>query len=76
MARPRLSDDDKPVIVPIKIRLYTGRDDDLIDFFKRIPDRLRAGSVKNSLRHGGLLAVVDDLPSDADVEAALDALLG
>ncbi len=75
MARPRLTDDDRPSIIMVKLRLYRDRDADLIAFFDKVPDRLRAASVKQALRTGRLLTTVDDLPSDEDIEAALDALL-
>jgi hypothetical protein len=53
MARPPLSPDAQPVIVMVKLRLYRGQDDDLLDFFQRLPARLRAASVKQALRSGG-----------------------
>jgi hypothetical protein len=77
MARPPLSDDDKPIIIMVKLRLYPGRHDRLIAFFKGIPDRLRAASVIQVMSGGSLDAItLDDLPSDDDIEAAFDAVLG
>lgn len=77
MARPPLSEEDKPIIIMIKLRLYPGRHDRLIAFFKRIPDRLRAASVIQIMNGGSLDAVnVDELPSDDDIMASFDGLLG
>ena len=77
MARPPLNDDDKPIIIMVKLRLYPGRHDRLIAFFKGIPDRLRAASVIQVMSGGHLAELqLDDLPSDDDIAAAFDALLG
>ncbi len=77
MARPPLSAEDKPLIIMIKLRLYPGRHDRLIAFFKRIPDRLRAASVIQIMNGGSLDTVnVDELPSDDDIMASFDGLLG
>ena len=77
MARPPLSAEDKPLIIMIKLRLYPGRHDRLIAFFKRIPDRLRAASVIQIMNGGSLDALnVDELPSDDDIMASFDGLLG
>lgn len=77
MARPPLSADDKPIIIMVKLRLYPGRHDRLIEFFKRIPDRLRAASVIQVMNGGSLDTLnVDDLPSDDDIMASFDGLLG
>ena len=77
MARPPLSEDDKPIIIMVKLRLYHGRHDRLIAFFRRIPDRLRSASVIQVMSGGSLEAInVDDLPSDDDIMASFDGLLG
>ena len=76
MARPSLSPDEQPVIVMVKLRLYRGQDDDLLGFFERLPDRLRAASVKQALRSGGLPVVAEAEVDDDDIAAALEALLG
>jgi|WetSurMetagenome_2_1015567.scaffolds.fasta_scaffold177029_2 hypothetical protein len=76
MARPPLSEDEKPIIIMVKLRLYPGRHDRLIAFFKGIPDRLRSASVIQVMSGGSLDAIkIDDLPSDDDIEAAFDALM-
>ncbi len=74
MARPR--SDTQALIVQVKLSLRPGEDDDLIAFFDRIPARLRVAAVKQALRSGGMTLQLDDLPSDDEVELALDGLLG
>ena len=76
MARPSLSPDEQPVIVMVKLRLYRGQDDDLLDFFQRLPHRLRAASVKQALRNGGLPVAAEAESDDDDIVDALAALLG
>jgi hypothetical protein len=73
MARPRMT---PAVIVQVKLSLRLGEDDDLIAFFERVPDRLRVAAVKQALRSGGMTMQLDDLPSDEEIELALDGLLG
>jgi len=73
MGRRRL---DAPRIYNIKLYLRAGQDDDLITFLEAAPSKLRARAVMQALRSGRLDAVVDGLPSDADVGAALEALIG
>ena len=74
MARKKL--EQRPIVVPLKLTLRIGEDDDLINFFSLVPDRLRAASIKQALRSGGMSVPLDNLPSDDEVEAALDGLLG
>ena len=76
MARPSLSPDEQPVIVMVKLRLYRGQDDDLLDFFQRLPARLRAASVKQALRSGELPVAAETESDDDDIVDALAALLG
>jgi hypothetical protein len=64
------------LIVQVKMSLRPGEDDDLIEFFDQVPARLRVAAVKQALRSGGMSLKLDDLPSDAEVETALDGLLG
>ena len=74
MSRPRA--ETPALIVQVKLSLRPGEDDDLLSFFERVPARLRAAAVKQALRSGGMAVQLDDLPSDDEVEAALDGLLG
>lgn len=74
MARPRLA--QRAVRIQVNMNLRPGEDDDLIAFFERIPLRLRVAAVKQALRSGGMSLQLDDLPSDYEVELALDGLLG
>ena len=73
MARPKLA---PATVVNIKLYLREGEgNDDIIAFFARVPARLRAKSVMQALRSGGLTTAIENLPSDADIEAALDAFM-
>ncbi len=74
MARQKLV--EQPVIIQVKFRLHRGEDDDLLAWFDQIPDRLRVAAVKAGIRGGGLNLKAEALPSDDEVERALDALLG
>jgi|WetSurMetagenome_2_1015567.scaffolds.fasta_scaffold92443_2 hypothetical protein len=73
MARAKLS---KPVTVQIKLTLRPGQDDDLIAYFAALPIMLRAASVKQALRSGGMQLLTDKLPSEAEIDLLLDSLLG
>ena len=74
MARQRL--EQRPIIVQVKLSLRPGEDDDLITFFSQVPERLRVAAVKQALRSGGMSVQLDNLPSDDEIETALDGLLG
>jgi hypothetical protein len=74
MSRQRL--EQRPRIVQVKLSLRAGEDDDLIEFFDQVPARLRVAAVKQALRSGGMSLKLEDLPSDDEVETALDGLLG
>ena len=73
MARQKLV--EQPVVVQVKFRLHHGEDDDLLAWFEQIPHRLRVAAVKAAIRGGGLNLKSEVLPSDDEVERALDALL-
>ncbi len=66
----------KTIVVRLALFLRPSEDDDLIEFFNSVPVRLRSGAVKQALRSGKLQVTLADLPSDDDIEAQLDALLG
>ncbi len=66
----------RPFVVRVALYLRPGEDDDLIAFFTPLPVALRASAVKQGLRSGRLTSLSGELPSDADIEAALDQLLG
>ncbi len=74
MARRKLV--EQPVVVQVKFRLHRGEDDDLLAWFEQIPARLRVAAVKAAIRGGGMNLNSEILPSDDEVERALDALLG
>jgi hypothetical protein len=74
MSRPKAA--TQAMIVQVKLSLHPGEDDDLISFFEMVPARLRVAAVKQALRSGGMSVQLDDLPSDDEVELALDGLLG
>ncbi len=67
---------EQPAIIQVKFRLHRGEDDDLLAWFEQIPDRLRVAAVKAAIRGGGLNLKAEVLPSDDEVERALEALLG
>jgi len=74
MSRQKL--EQRTRIVQVKLSLRPGEDDDLIEFFNQVPARLRVAAVQQALRSGGMSLKLEDLPSDAEVENALDGLLG
>ena len=74
MSRQKL--EQRTHIVQVKLSLRPGEDDDLIEFFDQVPTRLRVAAVKQALRSGGMSLKIEDLPSDDEVETALDGLLG
>jgi hypothetical protein len=62
---PRSPKAASATIVDVKMRLYSGEDDDLIDFFASIPRRLRAGIVKQAPR-SGTQGIAHDIPTAED----------
>ncbi len=76
MARGRPISVVKPIIVRVALYLRPGEDDDLIAFFAPLPIRVRSSAVKQALRTGQLPTALDEVPSDDEVEDALDRLLG
>jgi hypothetical protein len=74
MSRPK--SEIRPVIVRVELRLRPGEDEDLIAFFAPVPVNLRSSAVKQALRSGKLQVTLSDLPSDDEIEARLDALMG
>jgi hypothetical protein len=57
------------------MRLYPGEDDDLLEFFRSIPPRLRAEMVKRALREGAAEVHLLDVPEEVELMEALEALL-
>lgn len=51
--RPRLPAPTRQVHVTLSLR--PGEDDDLIDFFSVIPERMRASAIKTALRSGNAI---------------------
>ncbi len=76
MPRGRPSSAVKSIVIRVALHLRPDEDADLIEFFAPIPHRLRASAMKKALRSGRLTNPIADLPSDDDVEEALDRLLG
>ena len=74
MSRQKL--EQRTHIVQVKLSLRPGEDDVLIEFFNQVPARLRVAAVKQALRSGGMSLKLEELPSDDEVENALDGLLG
>lgn len=71
--RPPL--DHPPMVVQVKLRLYPDLDQDLIEWFEELPDRYRAAYVKSALRNGAGSVTLADLPGEAEMIDALDALM-
>ena len=70
MARPKLN--CQVLRFYINLTLREGEDDDLIDFFERIPERQRVKAIKLALRTGDLATLQQDI--DADDDSLVDAL--
>lgn len=69
--RPRINVPVK--IAQVKLRLYPGADDDLLEFFAHIPPHLRVAMVKQALRTG---VATDNRAYDQDqMFDALDSLV-
>ncbi len=66
----------RPIILKPYLSLHPGEDDDLIAFFALYPTRLHGAVIKQALRSGKIQVQLTELPSDQEVEAALDGLLG
>ena len=67
MARPRRSD---VVIVPLKLWLIPGRDDDLLQYLQSIPAGQRAAAVMRAMR-GGL----EEMPAVPGEQEELNDIL-
>jgi hypothetical protein len=76
MPRGRPPSRVKPIVIRVALYLRPDADDDLIEFFAPIPIGLRSSAVKQALRSGQLTSSITNLPSDDEIEAALDGLLG
>ncbi len=75
MTRGRPPSRVKPIVVRVALYLRPGEDDDLIKFFAPLPLRLRSSALKQALRSGQLPTTLDEVPSDDEVEDALDNLI-
>lgn len=74
MGRGRPRKPGKRHRVRITLTLWEGEDDDLLDFFRSLPERKRATAVKQALRHGtGLLPQI--VEEDDDLEEAVEIFL-
>ena len=70
MARPRRS---QVVVVPLKLWLVPGRDDDIIRFLETVPPRQRAAAVLRAMR-GGLSNQPQPPNEQEEANAILDSL--
>jgi hypothetical protein len=60
----------------VHLRLRAGTDDDLIAFFRQIPDRRRASAIKSALRSGGMgNTPLSESVSDDELFSSLDDFL-
>jgi hypothetical protein len=73
--RPRSPRAASARIVNVKMRLYSGEDDDLIDFFASIPRRLRAAMVRQALRSGVQSSCGETLNREDELFEALEAFV-
>jgi hypothetical protein len=53
VGRPKI--EEEPVIINIKLTLYSSQDQDLIDWFENLPSRGRASAVMSALRSGSIV---------------------
>ena len=73
MARPRRQN---VVVIPIKLWLIQGRDDDILRFLATIPPGQRAVAVLGAMR-GGIASQLQQSPSEEEqTNNILDALSG
>ena len=70
MARPRRP---QVVVVPLKLWLVPGRDDDIIRFLATVPPRQRAAAVLRAMR-GGLSNQPQPPSEQEEANAILDSL--
>lgn len=61
------------VVVPIKLWLIRGRDDDLVEFFESIPSGQRASAIISAMRHG-LLSKKPSFEQNDEATSILDSL--
>lgn len=73
MPRPCL--EHPSIVIPLRLTLHPGEDDDLIGFFAACPPRLRAAAVKLALR-GGIVETAGNSAPEDDLIDALDRLVG
>ena len=60
----------------LHLRLRYGEDDDLIQFFQRIPKRKRIAALKAALRAGGMQTVnLEGLPTDDELADSVEEFL-
>ena len=77
MARPRRT--YPVVIIPLKLTLVLGRDDDLIAFLGRIPTGQRAAAVQRAMRSGisqGIAPGAGEPDEQEELNEILDQLAG
>lgn len=72
--RPRRT--KTPRIYSVKLILYAGEDDDLIDYLEAAPERKRAAAIKAAMRSGQIGTLdLGDLPDDDELMDAFEDLL-
>jgi hypothetical protein len=74
--RPKV-DDGAIIIVQLgTLRLRRGEDDDLINFFARLPSRKKHAGLKAALRAGGMQTInAEDLSDDEELKEAAESFL-
>ena len=71
--RPKL--DCKVHQIRFTLSLREGEDDDLLLFFADIPERRRAGALKNALRAGGISLNNGFAPDSDDLDLTIQGLV-
>jgi len=61
------------VIVPIKLWLIPGRDDDIMEFLRSIPSGQRASAIISAMRNG-LLSQSEVIEQNDETSSILDSL--
>ena len=63
------------IVIRAVLTLREGEDDDLIEIFRTVPARKRAGFIKAAMRSGGLQVNIEGLPDDSELAESLENFL-
>ena len=73
--RPPLPKDQRPIRIETALRLYPGRDDELIAYFAAFKPGQYATAIKCALLAGSLVGLPSDRHAPADDPIELDAFV-